>query len=100
VRLAVAERDPHRGGEEDLAIVEGDRRPQRAPQRFGECHDAIRLFLRQEDQRELVAGEPCQRILRLEQAGEPARQRQQDRVADRDADRVIDLFEAVEDRSR
>ena len=47
-------------------------------------------------QRELVAGEPRQRVLRLEQPSEPAREGEQDRVADRDADRIVDLLEAVE----
>ena len=50
----------------------------------------------QQDQRELVAGEPRQRVLRLQQPAEPAREREQDRVADRDADRIVDLLEAVE----
>ena len=96
VRLAVGERNAHRGGEEDLAVVERDRRAQRPAQRLGEGDDALGFLLRQEDQRELVAGEPRQRVLRLEQPPEPARERQQDRVADRDADRVVDLLEAVE----
>ena len=64
--------------------------------RLGEGDDARRLALRQQDQRELVAGQPRQRVLRLEQAGQPARDRQQDRIADRDADRIVDLLEAVE----
>ena len=96
VRLAVGKRDADRGGEEDLAVVERDRRAQRAAQRLGEGDDALRLPLRQQDQRELVAGEPRQRVLRLQQPAEPARQRQQDRIADRDADRIVDLLEAVE----
>ena len=41
-----------------------------------------------EDQGELVAGQPRQRVLRLEQAGEPARDGEQDRIADGDADRI------------
>ncbi len=49
-----------------------------------------------QDQRELIAGKPRQRILRLQQPAEPARQRQQDRVADRDADGIVDLLEAIE----
>ena len=46
--------------------------------------------------RELIAGQPRQRVLRLEQAAEPARDGEQDRIADRDADRIVDLLEAVE----
>ena len=45
---------------------------------------------------ELVAGEPRQRVLRLDQPAEPTRQRQQDRIADRHADGIVDLLEAVE----
>ena len=96
VRLLLGERQADRGGEEDFAVVEGDRRAQRAPQRLGEGDDARRLLLRQQDQRELVAAEPRQRVLRLEQAGEPARDGEQHGIADRDADRIVDLLEAVE----
>ena len=96
VRLAVAERNAHRSGEEDLAVVEGDGRAQSFAQRLGESDDALGLPLRQQNERELVAGQPRQRVLRLEQPSEPARQRQQDRVADRDADGIVDLLEAVE----
>jgi hypothetical protein len=53
-------------------------------------------LLGHQDQAELVAGEAGQRVLRLEDAGEAARQRQQDRVADGDADGIVDLFEAIE----
>ena len=52
--------------------------------------------LRHQDQAELVAGQPRQRVLRLEDAGQPPRQRQQDGIADRDADGIVDLLEAVE----
>ncbi len=61
-----------------------------------EGNDAAGIALRQQDQRELVAGEPRQRVVGFQQAGEPAREREQDRVADRDADGIVDLLEAVE----
>ena len=96
LRLAVGEREPDRGGEQDLAVVEGDRRAQRLADRVGERRDARRLALGEDQQAELVAAEPRQRVLRLQQPAEPARQRQQDRVADRHADRVVHLLEAVE----
>ena len=57
--------------------------------RAGSCSD-------EQDQAELVAGEPRQRVLRLEDAGQPPRQGQQDGIADRDADGIVDLLEAVE----
>ena len=56
VRLAVAERKPDRGGEEDLAVVEGDRRAQRAADGLGEGDQPGRVALRQHDHGELVAG--------------------------------------------
>ena len=79
VRLRVVERDAHRGGQEDLAVVEGDRRAQRPPQRLGEGDDALGIALGEEDERELVAGEARERVLRLQQPSEPAREREQDR---------------------
>ena len=95
-RLVFGERQPDRGGDEDFAVVEADRRAQGAAHGLGEGHDARGLAFRQQDQGELVAGQPRQRILRLEQAGEPARDGEQDGIADGDADRVVDLLEAIE----
>ena len=74
VRLAVGQRDADRGGEEDLAIVERDRRAQRFAQGLGEGDDAGGLLLGHQDQAELIAGQTRERILRLEQPAEPARQ--------------------------
>ena len=96
LRLRIAEREADRGGEENLAVVEGDRRADGLADGFGEGGDARRVLFRHQDQAELVAGEPRQRVLRLEDAGQPPRQRQQDRIADRDADGIVDLLEAVE----
>ena len=89
-------REANRGGEEDLAVVEGDRRADGLADGLGEIGDARGILLREQDQAELVAGEPRQRVLRLEDAGQPPRQGQQDRIADRDADGIVDLLEAVE----
>ena len=69
---------------------------ERAAHRLGEGGDALRLALRDEQEGELVAGKPRQRVLRLEQAGEAPRDGEQDRVADRDAEAVVDLLEAVD----
>src|ERR1700736_13809 len=44
----------------------------------------------------MVAGKPRKCVLRLQDPGQPPRQRQQDRIADRDADGIVDLLEAVE----
>ena len=94
--LRIGQRQADRGGEEDLAVVEGDRRADGLADGLGEGGDARRILFRHQDQAELVAGEPRQRVLRLQDAGQPPRQRQQDGIADRDADGIVDLLEAVE----
>jgi hypothetical protein len=96
VRLAVAERKPDRGGQENLAVVERDRRAERAADGLREGDEPGRVALRQQDHGELIAGETRQRVLRLQQPAKAACQRQQDRVADRDADGIVDLLETVE----
>ena len=96
IGLLVGERKADRRGEEDFAIVEGDRRAQGAADGFRECDDAAGIALGQQDQRELIAGQSRQGIVGLQQAAETPRQRQQDGVADRDADGIVDLLEAVE----
>ena len=85
-----------RGGEHDLALGEGDRRLDRLLDRVGDGGDARRVLLGQQHQRELVAGKARQRIARLEQAVQPPRDGEQDGVAGRDAEPVIDLLEAVD----
>ena len=94
--LAVVHGDADRGGEEDLLLAERDRRAQRAAHRLGEAGDALRLALGDEQEGELVAGKARQRVLRLEQAGQAPRDGEQDRIADRDAEAVVDLLEAVD----
>ncbi len=66
------------------------------PHGFGEGRDPLRLVLRDQQKRELVAGKPGEGVLLLEQPGEAPRDRQQDRVADRDAEAVVDLLEPVD----
>ena len=94
--VGFAEHQADRTGQENLAVAEGDRRPQGAADRFGKCGDAGEILFRQQEQPELIAGQPRQSVLRLDQSAEPARQRQQDGIADGHADRVVDLLEAIE----
>ena len=58
--------------------------------------DAGRILLGQQHQRELVAGKARQRVARLQQPVQPPRDGEQDGVAGRDAEPVIDLLEAVD----
>ena len=68
LRLAVGEAEADRGGEEDFAVVEGDRRADGAADVLGKGNDAAGIALRQQDQRELIAGKPRQSVLRFQQA--------------------------------
>ena len=94
--LRIVEGEADRGGEEHLALGEGDRRRHRAPDHVGEGDDAVRLALGKQDDGELVAGDARQGVLRLQQAAEPARQGEQDRIAGRIADGFVDLLEPVD----
>ena len=95
LRLRVGQRKPDRGSQKDLAVVEGDRRADGLANGFGKSSDARGLLLGKQDQAELVAGKSGQRILGLEDARQPPRQGEQDGVANRDADGIVDLLEAI-----
>ena len=70
----------------------------RSVRRTDSAKAAIRsgCVLREEQEGELVAAEARQRVLRLEEAGQAAGDGEQDRVADGEAEAVIDLLEAVD----
>ncbi len=98
--LALVEHQPDRGGQEDLALLEGDRRRRRAPNHVGEADDPVGIVLRHQDDPELVAVDAGERVVRLQEPAEATRQRQEDRVAGGEADRVVHLLEAVEIEAR
>ena len=95
-QLWVHHGDADRSGEEDFAIGEGDGGAQGAAQGIGEGGDAFGFLLGDQDEAEAVAVEPGQGVLGLQQPSEPARDRQQNGIADRQADAVIDFLEAVD----
>src|ERR1700733_8255131 len=66
-----------------------------AVMRAGSCSD-IRIRPNWSPASRAAPRHAPQRVLRLENAGEAARQRQQDGIADRNPDGVVDLLEAVE----
>ena len=92
----IEQREPDRGRQHDLALGEGDRRRDGPAHQLRQRQDALGVALRDQDHREGVAADSGQRILRPQQPAEPARQRQQDRIPGREADRFIDLLEAVD----
>jgi hypothetical protein len=58
--------------------------------------DLGRVALRHQDKAELVAGKPCQRVLRLQEAAQTPGEGDEDVVAGGDAERVVDLLVAVD----
>ena len=95
-RRAVEEGEADRGRQHDFALGEGDRRRDGAADQLRKGQDALGIALRDDDHREDVAADSRQRILCPQQPAEAARQRQQDRIAGREADRFVDLLEAVD----
>ena len=83
VNLRVEQRNADRGGDRDAALAEVDRRRQRPSEGVGEVEDGVGGGLRQEDDRELIAGDSAKRVLRFDQSAQPPRKGQQDRVAGR-----------------
>ena len=94
--VAVVHGDADRGGEEDLAVAEGDGGADRAAHRVGEGGDTVGGLLGDEDDGEMVAFQPGEAVERLQQAAEPARDGEQDRIADREAEALVHLAEAVD----
>jgi hypothetical protein len=94
--LAGPRDEADRGRQHDLALGEVDRRADRRAYGVRHLGDPPRFLLGQQHERELVAGKARQRVLRGEEAVQAARDGQQDRVAGRDAEAVIDLLEAVD----
>src|SRR6185437_907749 len=96
VRLVLGESEPDRGSQEDFAVVERNRSAQRTSDRFRKGADAGGFALGQQNQRELVARKPCERVLWLEQSRQAARDREQDGITHGDTNGVIYLFKAIE----
>ncbi len=89
-------RDADRGEQADLAVGEAHRRRQRAAHGIGQRDHMIGVGFGDENDRESVAGEARQRVLRLQQPRQPMRDGQQNAVARGDADLLVDLLEAVD----
>ena len=69
VQLRVVKRKADRGGERDFLVAEGHRRRDDAPHHIGEGADLTGFEFRNDQDRELIAGKPRQRVLRLQNAG-------------------------------
>ena len=96
MHLLIVERDADRGEQRDLPVGEAHRRRQRAAHGIGERDDMVGVRLGNENDRECVAGDARQRVLRLQQARQAMRHGEQNAVAHGDADLLVDLLEAVD----
>ncbi len=93
--------DADRHRQRDLAVAEADRRRHHPLERSDEAFELGVDVVEQDDDAELVAADARQRVARLEFAAEPTRHGEQRRIAERHAERVVDLLEAVDvDRQR
>ena len=77
VLLAVGHGHAHRHRQHDLAIIEGHRRCDGLADPVRQIGDGGSARFREDDHGELVAGNARQRILRVENAPQPPRRRQQ-----------------------
>ena len=96
VQLRVVKRHTDRGGERNLLVAEGHRRRGDAAHHIGERGDLFGFRFRYDEGGELIAREARQRILRLQDAAKAPRKREQDRIAGRKSDGLVDLLEAVD----
>ena len=90
------ERDPDRGADEQLAPVDHERRLQAVQDALGDDRGLARVADVVEQERELVAGEPGDGVVRPQRGLQPSRHRLQQLVAARVAEAVVDDLEAVE----
>ena len=93
---AVEEGDADGTGENDLLASHADRRTQCQPLPFGMDREFLGIMRTCDEQRELVAADARQRVLRQQVARQSPRYRQQDAVADDEAKRAVDAAELVD----
>ena len=94
--VGVGERDADRGGDHQLAAVEVERVLQRLLDALGDHGRLAGVADVVEQDRELVAAEPGDGVAGPQGGLQPARDRDQQPVADVVAERVVDELEAVE----
>ena len=94
--VAVVDRDADRAGEHDILAGDLDGRSQRAADALGQRRKICRRLLGRKQQRELVAADPRQSILRTNMALHAPRRGQQQAVADDEPERGVDALEFVD----
>src|SRR5690606_18516568 len=87
------DRDAGRRRERDLLAGNLDRRTQSAPYALGDHRELARLVLGYQQNCELIATDPRQRVLRADMAHQAPRHREQQTVSDDQAERGVDVLE-------
>ena len=93
---AVVESDADGGGENDLLAGDVDGGAQRAAHLLGQHGQLARVGLAEQEQRELVAADPAQRVLRAQVAPQAAGDGQEQAVADDEAEGRVHGLELVD----
>ena len=97
VRLALVRGgNADRAGEDDLLARDLDRRAQRAAQALGQHGELARVVLGGNEDRELIAADARERVARIERALQATGDREQQAVADDEAERAVHALELVE----
>ena len=96
ILLAVKHGNANRRDERHLPFSDRDRRPEGASDRLGKGGNPFRVTLRGEEKGELVAFDAGEGVLRFQEARQPSCDGQQNRVAHRQPELFIDLFESVD----
>ena len=96
ILLLIKQCDPQRGRDDDLALGEGHGSCHGTAHQIGEGRDALGFTLGHQDDREIIATEAGQSVLRAQQAAQPTRNIEQDGIPHREADTLVDLLEAIQ----
>ncbi len=94
-RVVGIDADAHAGGNRHLAVVDPQRRRQRLGDAGGDQRGARRIAVRQHDD-ELVAAQAPQQVGRLDAGAQPFGELDQQGVAGRMAEAVVDVLEVIE----
>ena len=94
--ILVDDRDADGGADHDRLVVDGVGRAKRCDQPIGDDLQRRRVASQRGDDAEFVAANARDKIVAAQRAGQPLRDGADELVADRMAERVIDVLEVVE----
>ena len=89
-------RDADGGADHDRLVVDGVGRAERRDQSIGDHLQRCRVASRRSDDAEFIAANAGDKVVAAQRAGQPLRDGADELVADRMAERVIDVLEVVE----